>query len=112
MHNMWKICPRLGPWPVLICPIFSDMKFTQTVLDKLLDVLGEAGYSVRFEKGNFQSGFCVLEQKKVVVLNKFLNVEGRITTLTDLIPQLPINFDLLTHESQKLFLQLKSKVAA
>jgi hypothetical protein len=44
-----------------------------------------------------------LEERKVVVLNKFLNVEGRINTLLEIIPQLPIEFDKLTHESQKLY---------
>jgi hypothetical protein len=38
-----------------------------------------------------------------VVLNKFLNLEARINTLLELIPQLDIQFDKLTHDSQKLF---------
>lgn len=79
------------------------MKYTQTVLDKLEDILGEAEYTVRYERGTFQSGYCILEQKKVVVLNKFLNIEGRINTLVELIPQLNVDFDKLTHESQKLY---------
>jgi len=88
------------------------MKYTQSTLDKLQDILGEAGYTVRYERGNFNSGYCILEQKKVVVLNKFLQVEGRINTLTDLIPQLTIHFDSLTLESQKLYQQLLAKAAA
>lgn len=79
------------------------MKYTQTTLDKLGDILEESGYTVRYERGTFQSGYCILEQKKVVVLNKFLDTEGRINTLVELIPQLNIEFDKLTHESQKLY---------
>lgn len=79
------------------------MKYTQTTLDKLEAIPEEAGYLLRYERGTFQSGYCILEQKKVVVLNKFLQTEGRINTLLDLIPQLEINVDLLTHESQKLY---------
>lgn len=79
------------------------MKYTQTTLDKLEDILGESGYTVRYERGTFQSGYCILEQKRVVVLNKFLNTEGRINTLVELIPQLNVEFDKLTHESQKLY---------
>ncbi|MEI4572908.1 hypothetical protein, partial [Klebsiella pneumoniae] len=51
----------------------------------------------------FQSGWCLLEAKKIVVLNKFLDVEGRINTMMELIPQLVINYDKLTLESQKLY---------
>lgn len=79
------------------------MKYNQTTLQKLERILSEAEYVFRYERGTFQSGYCVLEERKVVVLNKFLNAEGRINTLLELIPQLNINRDLLTHESQKMY---------
>ena len=82
------------------------MKYNQTTLQKLERILTEGGYLVRYERGNFQSGYCILEQKKVVVLNKFLQTEGRVHTLTELIPLININLDLLTEESQKLYLGL------
>ena len=78
------------------------MKYNQSTLTKLERILSEAGYIVRYERGSFQSGYCILEAKKVVVLNKFLNPEGRINALMDIIPVLNINYDLLTHDSQKL----------
>jgi hypothetical protein len=79
------------------------MKYTQTTLDKIEKVIEEAGYIVRYERGSFQSGFCILEDRKVVVLNKFLQLEGRINTLIDLIPQLRIEGDALSPESKKIF---------
>ncbi len=85
------------------------MKNTQSTVDKLEDILGESGYIIRYERGSFQSGWCLLEERKVVVLNKFLNIEGRINTLIDLIPQLAVDFDKLTHESQKLYEELVKK---
>lgn len=86
------------------------MKYTQSNLDKLEAIPEQAGYILRYERGTFQSGYCILEQKKVVVLNKFLQTEGRINTLIDLIPQLAINIDLLTDESQKLYQNIISKL--
>jgi hypothetical protein len=80
-----------------------NMKLTQTTLNKLEDILGESEFVVRYERGNFQSGWCLLESKRIVVLNKFLNLEARINTLLELIPQLDIQFDKLTHDSQKLY---------
>ena len=85
------------------------MKFTQSVLDKLGDILAQSDYTIRYERGTFQSGWCLLEEKKMVVLNKFLDTEGRINTLLDLIPQLNIAFDKLTHESQKLYEEVMNK---
>jgi hypothetical protein len=81
----------------------KTMKYTQSTVDKLEDILGESSYVVRYERGTFQSGWCLLEARKVVVLNKFLNTEGRINTLIELIPQLNIDYDKLTLESQKLY---------
>ena len=87
------------------------MKYTQLNVDKLEDILGESAYVVRYERGTFQSGWCLLEARKVVVLNKFLNTEGRINTLIDLIPQLNISYDKLTLESQKLYDSLLKNAA-
>ncbi len=85
------------------------MKFTQAVLDKLENILSESEFMVRYERGTFQSGWCLLEQKKVVVLNKFLDTEGRINTLLELIPQIKIEYDKLTLESQKLYESITRK---
>lgn len=87
------------------------MKLNQTTLDKLEAILEESGYIVRYERGTFQSGYCILEQKKVVVLNKFLQMEGRINTMLDLIPQLKVEFDALTGESQKLYEEVMAMAA-
>ncbi|HTB51193.1 MAG TPA: hypothetical protein VK718_00345 [Ferruginibacter sp.] len=84
------------------------MKYTQTILDKIERIIEESGYVIRYERGNFQSGYCILQAKKVVVLNKFLQVEGRINTSIELIPQLDIHFDALTHESQKMYEEVLS----
>ena len=87
------------------------MKYTQSTLDKLGDILGQSDYVVRYERGTFQSGWCLLEERRIVVLNKFLSVEGRINTLVEIIPQLSIDFDKLTLESQKLYEELVKKSA-
>lgn len=79
------------------------MKYTQTTLDKVEKVIEETGYIIRYERGTFQSGFCILEERKVVVLNKFLQLEGRINTLFDLLPQLNIDPSALTPESRKIY---------
>ena len=81
-------------------------KTSQAYLDKLQQILADNSYTVRYERGTFQSGWCLLEQKRIVVLNKFLDVEGRINILLDLIPQVQIDFDKLTHEGQKLYTEI------
>lgn len=79
------------------------MKYNPVTLKKLENILDECGYIVRYERGSFQSGYCILKEKKVVVLNKFLTTEGRINTLMDLIPLVKINYEMLTIDSQKMY---------
>ena len=91
------------PGPAISSNFEAMMKFNQSTLDKIERILDETEYIVRYERGNFQSGYCILEQKKVVVLNKFLQMEGRISTLIDIVPQLKITPDMLSPEVKKIY---------
>ena len=88
------------------------MKLNETTLNKLENILEESDYVVRYERGTFQSGYCILEDRKVVVLNKFLQLEGRINTLIDLIPQLQININLLSASTRKAYEEVVIKHAS
>ena len=79
------------------------MKYNQSTVNRMEKILEESGYVVRYERGSFQSGYCILEEKKVVVLNKFLNIEGRINTLIDLLPSLQVTYEMLTIDAQKMY---------
>ncbi|SHM23029.1 hypothetical protein SAMN05444266_10766 [Chitinophaga jiangningensis] len=83
-----------------------NMKVTPNNLSKLEKIFEDAKYVLRFEKGSFNSGYCILEHKKVVVVNKFLNLEGRINTLLDILTTLPLDEEMLTAESHKLYKQI------
>mgnify|MGYP001544500919 CR=1 FL=1 len=76
------------------------VKYTRHWLKKIETLYESGGFAIRYEKGHFQSGHCIVEQKKVVVINKFYDVEARINTLLDLLTQ--VNLDPATmDESQK-----------
>jgi hypothetical protein len=87
------------------------MKYNQPTLNRIEKVLDEAHYIIRYERGTFQSGYCILEARKVVVLNRFLSVEGRINTLIDLIPNLTILPELLTPDTKKMYEEVISRYA-
>lgn len=86
-----------------------SFKYTPTALKKIEQIYDEAKYLVRYEKGNFASGYCVLEHKKVVVVNKFLNVEGRINALLEILPSIIVDPETFSGESLKLLDQLNIK---
>ena len=88
------------------------VKYTQNSLDKLEAIPEQCGYILRYERGTFQSGYCILDNKKVVVLNKFLQTEGRINALLEIIPQLEIDVDQLDENSKKLYAEVMENAAS
>lgn len=87
------------------------MKYNQATLDKTEKIMEEAGYIIRYERGTFQSGYCILEQKKVVVLNKFLSTEGRINTLIEIIGSLNFEHIHFSPDTQKTYEEVMLKFA-
>lgn len=91
----------------MICKVMS--KFTKSTLQKLESVFHQLEYKVRYEKGNFQSGYCIVEDRKIAVINKFFDTEGRAQTMLDILSRM--NLDQVELESglrkflQKLQLQ-------
>ena len=84
-----------------------SFKYTANTLKKLEQLFEEARFIIRYEKGNFNSGYCLLEEKRVAVINKFLNVEGRINALVEILPTITVNESELSGEMQKWYRQLQ-----
>ncbi len=81
-------------------------KKSNAKLEKTESLLSEAGYVLRFEKGNFNSGYCVLEHRKVIVINKFLDSSARLQVISELIVRLNIDTNRLTPASKALYKKL------
>jgi hypothetical protein len=82
------------------------MKITKTLVENLEDVVKQIGYTIRYEKGNFIGGYCKVENQKLVLLNKFLPLEGRGLTLIELLGELNPTPDQLTDDQNKLMTKI------
>ncbi|OOG77225.1 hypothetical protein [Algoriphagus sp. A40] len=67
------------------------IKYTKHFLDKMENLFAASEYILRYEKGNFKSGYCVLKDTKIVIVNKYFPLEGKINALIDIVNEL--NFD-------------------
>jgi hypothetical protein len=85
-----------------------SFKYTPATLRKLEQLFEEARYTVRYEKGSFNSGYCILEERRVVVINRFLAIEGRINALLEILPTVKINESELSSEMLKWYHQISS----
>ncbi|MDP2412972.1 hypothetical protein [Daejeonella sp.] len=79
------------------------LSYTQHTLDKLEALIKTLGFKLRYEKGNFKTGSCVLEKDRIVIVNKFSNLESKINSLADLVQRSETDENLLD-EKQKAFL--------
>lgn len=79
-----------------------NISFTNHTLEKVETLLRELGYKVRYEKGNFKTGSCLIENSKIVMVNKFSNLESKIIALIELLKNLDANESKLS-EKQKVF---------
>ena len=88
------------------------MRYTQTTLKKLEELFNELNYAIRYEKGSFQSGYCLVEQRKIAVVNRFFDTEARINCLIDILGRLEVEPDGLSAPARELFEKVKKERAA
>ncbi len=69
-------------------------------LTQLEDRLRDAGYVLRYERGHFRAGFCVVHERRVVVINKFFDPAARLQTLREIIADLQLDAEAV--ESDQL----------
>ncbi len=64
------------------------MPSDKRALVQLEDRLRDAGYELRYERGHFRAGYCVVHARKVVIVNKFFDAAARLDTLRNLAGEL------------------------
>ena len=75
-----------------------DIKLSKSFQKNLELLLESQDYKIRFEKGNFKSGYCIIRNKKVIIINKYFTVEGKINALIEIIESLKITPDSCSKE--------------
>lgn len=84
------------------------MKYNAANLKKLEDILKILNYTIRSGKGSFNTGYCVLAEKRVIVINNFHSQEAKINALAEIILQVVTDPDTLDTEQRQIYDQCKS----
>lgn len=87
-----------------------ELKYTPAFLTKLEDIFAESDYFLRYEKGNFKSGYCILKEKRVVIINKYFTIEGKVNSLVEILKQVEIQTEKLSEKTLKLLLQVQQGI--
>jgi hypothetical protein len=79
------------------------IKYTPQFLTKLEDLIAESDYILRYEKGNFKAGYCLLKEQKIMIINKFFSMEGKINALLDILKIVTLDHSKFSEKSKKLY---------
>lgn len=82
------------------------IKYTTQFLLKMEEMITESDYTLRYEKGNFKSGYCVLKDQKIMIVNKFFTTEGKINALLDILKNTILDPTKFSDKSRKLHEEL------
>ena len=82
------------------------LKITKQLQRKLEDIFETLEFRVRYEKGTFRSGYCILENQNVIVVNKFYPLESKVNVLIGILRDLNPAETALAPEQVKLLRKL------
>jgi hypothetical protein len=82
------------------------IKYTNQFLTKLEEMIGESDYVLRYEKGTFKAGYCLLREQKIMIVNKFFTTEGKINALLDILKGITLDTTKFSEKSMKLHQEL------
>lgn len=85
------------------------LKYTRPFLNKLEDIFAESDFVLRYEKGNFKAGYCVLRDMKVAVVNKYYSLEGKVNCLYDILRIISIDESRLSEKNRQLYLHIRNQ---
>lgn len=63
----------------------------ETILQDLKSLANQMGATVRFERGDFQGGYCILKESKVIVINKLASTQRKVMTLSAALNELGVD---------------------
>ncbi len=76
------------------------MKIKEREFEKLLQdlrqIAQEMGAKVRFERGDFKGGYCIIKDDRTIVINKLSTLQRKVIILTNALKELGVDDKYLT----------------
>jgi len=86
----------------------KEKEFTEIVKDLKL-LANQLGATVRFEKGDFKGGYCILHDSKVIVINKMTNLQRKAMILSAALKELGVDEIYLTPRMREIINDMTEK---
>ena len=63
----------------------------EDILHDLKALADQLGAKVRFERGDFKGGYCILNDNKVIIINKLANLQKKVIILSAALKELGVD---------------------
>jgi hypothetical protein len=84
----------------------ASFNYTKHFLNKIEDLYSETDYNLRYERGHFKSGYCVLKNQRIAIVNKYYSLEGKINSLIEMLKEIEVDAEKLSPKNKKLYTDL------
>lgn len=83
------------------------MRITPKIQQQLHELLRSQEFVIRYEKGNFKGGYCVVMDQRMIIINKFYPLETKINTLVEIINSIELNEEAVPEELHTLLKKVR-----
>ena len=64
----------------------------EQMLEELREACEHVGYRLRFEKGDFNGGACILKEERLLIVNKRFTIDKKLNTIARALGELGVDF--------------------
>jgi hypothetical protein len=82
----------------------------EEIMQDLKALASQLGAEVRFEKGDFKGGYCLLKENKVIVINKMANLQRKVMILCLALKELGIDQIYLTPRMREIIDEMSAEM--
>lgn len=82
----------------------------EEILQELKAVADQLGATVRFEKGDFKGGYCIVHDKKIIVINKMTNLQRKVMILSTALKELGTDSIYITPKIREVIEEMSGSV--
>jgi len=79
----------------------KEKEFENILLD-LKSLADQIGITVRFERGDFNGGYCLVKENKIIVINKLSTLQRKIVILSKALKEIGIDEIFITPKLREL----------
>lgn len=83
-------------------------KNLRNTYNELKEVFEKLNYKVVLDKGNFNTGYCLLEHEKIIVVNKNKPFENRVKILSSILSKIDTDDIYLKPKIRELMISYKN----